>query len=87
MNKGRAAKPVEVFTLDAFAKGDLGGNPAGVVLQADDLSAEEMQATASTVGFSETVFMMESSVGDFKARYFTPSEEVDLCGHATLAAF
>lgn len=80
-------KQVEVFTLDAFAKGEHGGNPAGVVLQADDLFEEEMQQTASIIGFSETAFLLASAVGDFRARYFTPNSEVDLCGHATIAAF
>ncbi|WP_409179036.1 PhzF family phenazine biosynthesis protein [Brevibacillus fortis] len=87
MERTEAAKQVEVFTLDAFAKGEKGGNPAGVVLQADSMTVEEMQKTAAIVGFSETALLLESSVADFRARYFTPNNEVDLCGHATIAAF
>lgn len=78
---------VEVYTLNAFAKGERGGNPAGVVLDAAALDAAEMQLIAKEVGFSETAFMEESTVADYKIRYFTPTNEVDLCGHATIAAF
>ncbi|WP_339296573.1 PhzF family phenazine biosynthesis protein [Paenibacillus sp. FSL W7-1279] len=79
---------VEVYTLNAFAKGERGGNPAGVVLE-DGLSldAAEMQLIAKELGFSETAFMEKSLLADYKIRYFTPASEVDLCGHATIAAF
>lgn len=78
---------VEVYTLNAFAKGERGGNPAGVVLDAAALDAAEMQLIAKEVGFSETAFMEKSTVADYRIRYFTPANEVDLCGHATIAAF
>ncbi|MFB5268648.1 PhzF family phenazine biosynthesis protein [Paenibacillus enshidis] len=78
---------VQVYTLNAFAKGQLGGNPAGVVLNADSMSAEEMQQVARIVGFSETAFVERSQHADFKVRYFVPTDEVDLCGHATIATF
>ena len=78
---------VEVYTLNAFAKDGNGGNPAGVVLDADFLSASQMQRTAREVGFSETAFVQKSACADYKLRYFTPAREVDLCGHATIAAF
>ncbi|WP_223069761.1 PhzF family phenazine biosynthesis protein [Paenibacillus caui] len=78
---------VQVYTLNAFAKGQLGGNPAGVVLHAGVLSEEDMQKTAQIIGFSETAFIEKSEQADFKVRYFTPNAEVDLCGHATIAAF
>lgn len=78
---------VKVYTLNAFGKTSNGGNPAGVVLDADHLSEEMMQKIAKKVGFSETAFIQKSKVADFKVRFFTPSEEVDLCGHATIAAF
>lgn len=79
---------VEVYTLNAFAKGERGGNPAGVVLE-DGLSldAAEMQLIAKELGLSETAFMEKSLLADYKIRYFTPASEVDLCGHATIAAF
>ncbi|WP_458123616.1 PhzF family phenazine biosynthesis protein [Paenibacillus sp. Z3-2] len=57
------------------------------VLQAAHLSESQMQEVARQVGFSETAFVMPSDQADFKVRYFTPSDEVDLCGHATIALF
>lgn len=78
---------IEVSTLHAFSDKPLGGNPAGVVLQAGHLSESQMQKIARQVGFSETAFVMPSDQADFKVRYFTPSDEVDLCGHATIALF
>lgn len=78
---------IDVYTLDSFAKTKKGGNPAGVVLNADLLSEEEMKKIAALVGFSETAFVLQSNVADYKVRFFTPSEEVELCGHATIALF
>ncbi|WP_440111557.1 PhzF family phenazine biosynthesis protein [Paenibacillus sp. QZ-Y1] len=78
---------IEVSTLHAFSDKALGGNPAGVVLQAEHLSESQMQEIARQVNFSETAFVMPSDQADFKVRYFTPSDEVDLCGHATIALF
>ncbi|MCE3199697.1 PhzF family phenazine biosynthesis protein [Paenibacillus sonchi] len=78
---------VEVYTLNAFAKDGSGGNPAGVVLDAGSMNAAEMLRTAKEVGFSETAFVGKSAFADYKLRYFTPASEVDLCGHATVAAF
>lgn len=78
---------IKVYTLNAFAKTDNGGNPAGVVLDADFLSAHDMQKIAAKVGFSETAFVKKSNKADFKVAFFTPNEEVDLCGHATIATF
>lgn len=79
---------VEVYTLNAFVKGERGGNPAGVVLE-DGLSldAAEMQLIAKELGYSETAFMEKSTIANYKIRYFTPANEVDLCGHATIATF
>lgn len=51
------------------------------------LDAAEMQLIAKEFGFSETAFMEKSLLADYKIRYFTPASEVDLCGHATIAAF
>jgi PhzF family phenazine biosynthesis protein len=76
-----------VYTLNSFAKTEDGGNPAGVVLQADGLSDEEMLSIAQQVGFSETAFVHKSEKANYKVRFFTPNSEVGLCGHATIAAF
>ncbi|TCJ01864.1 PhzF family phenazine biosynthesis protein [Cytobacillus praedii] len=78
---------VKVFTVNSFAKTLEGGNPAGVVLDADSLSDESMKSIAGEIGFSETAFVMKSESAHFKVRFFTPEEEVDLCGHATIATF
>lgn len=78
---------IKVYTLNAFAKTKEGGNPAGVVLDADSLSDEVMQKIAQKIGFSETAFVQKSNKADFKVRFFTPNGEVDLCGHATIATF
>ncbi|MTK09453.1 MAG: PhzF family phenazine biosynthesis isomerase [Hungatella sp.] len=78
---------VNVYQLNSFAKTDEGGNPAGVVLDADSLSEKQMGKIAAILGFSETAFVMKSEKADFRVRFFTPKEEVDLCGHATIAAF
>jgi len=78
---------VKAFILNSFIKSIEGGNPAGVVLNADSLSEKDMKKIAGIIGFSETAFVMESDLADFKVRFFTPNEEVDLCGHATVATF
>jgi PhzF family phenazine biosynthesis protein len=78
---------VKVYTVHSFAKTSEGGNEAGVVIDADFLSEEEMQKIAEKVGFSETAFVLHSDLADYKVRFFTPKEEVDLCGHATIGTF
>lgn len=78
---------VKVYTVNSFAKSINGGNPAGVVLNADGLSDVEMKKITGVVGFSETAFVMKSNLADFMVRFFTPNEEVDFCGHATIAVF
>lgn len=77
----------EVFTVRSFAKDTIGGNEAGVVLNANHLKEDQMKKIALLLGYSETAFVSESDIADFKVRFFTPEYEVDLCGHATLAVF
>lgn len=76
-----------VYKLSSFPKEDHGGNEAGVVLDADSLKDKEMLKIAKEVGFSETAFVSNSNVADYKVRFFTPANEVSLCGHATIATF
>ena len=78
---------VKTYILNSFGKSVDGGNPAGVVLEADNLSEKEMKKIASIIGLSETAFVMKSKMADVKVRFFTPIEEVDICGHATIATF
>lgn len=78
---------VLVYKLTAFPNGKNGGNKAGVVLNADSMTNADMQNIAKDVGFSETAFVSESSKATFKLQFFTPTSEVDLCGHATIATW
>lgn len=77
---------VRALLVDAFTDEPLAGNAAGVVPAADDLSEPEMQAIARELGASETAFLQPADDADRRVRYFTPSTEVDLCGHATIAS-
>lgn len=76
-----------IYRVTAFTEYINGGNPAGVVLDADSFTDEEMLRIAKEVGYSETAFIMKSTKADFRVRFFTPVDEVDLCGHATIATF
>ncbi|MEZ8103029.1 PhzF family phenazine biosynthesis protein [Vibrio bivalvicida] len=79
---------VKVTIVDAFVDEKFGGNPAGVVLDADSLSAEQKLLVAKQVGLSETAFVSESNSGaDFKLDFFTPEKQIAHCGHATVATF
>ncbi|MBW3494806.1 PhzF family phenazine biosynthesis isomerase [Bacillus sp. FDAARGOS_1420] len=77
-------KTINVFHYDAFTNKPNMGNPAGVVLEADGLTEEEMQRIAEKVGFNETAFVLSSEVADIRMRYFTPGFEMNLCGHGTV---
>jgi PhzF family phenazine biosynthesis protein len=72
--------------IDAFTDRAFGGNPAGVVPSADGLTDKEMQSIANEVNASETAFILNSDIADFRIRWFTPKKEVLFCGHATVAS-
>lgn len=76
-----------VYVAGAFSKNSSGGNKAGVVFDDKSLTVFQKKSIAKELGYAETVFISESKIADFKFEYFTPKEEVDLCGHATIAAF
>jgi PhzF family phenazine biosynthesis protein len=78
---------ITVAILNSFTCGNLGGNPAGVVVDADSLSDLQMQSIATQLGLSETAFVQSSHTADYRVRFFTPQTEIDLCGHATIATF
>ncbi len=78
---------VDVYVAVAFSKDAKGGNKAGVVLGRSELTSVQKAAIAKEMGYSETAFVLDSDKADFKLQYFTPTEEVPLCGHATIAAF
>ncbi|MCC5894120.1 MAG: PhzF family phenazine biosynthesis protein [Alkalibacterium sp.] len=76
----------KIYHYDAFSKQPDKGNPAGIVLNGDHLTTSQMQNAAFKVGFNETAFPLKSDVADIRIRYFSPKREMDLCGHATIAA-
>lgn len=80
--------PLPFFQVDAFAEGPFTGNPAAVMPLDHWLDDEAMQAIAAENNLSETAFTVpsESDEADYDLRWFTPTMEVPLCGHATLAA-
>ena len=79
---------MKYYIVDAFTRSPFGGNPAGVVLLKRDFSDNQlMQQVAAELRYSETAFVRQDSPSEFTVRYFTPTGEVDLCGHATIAAF
>lgn len=75
---------IPYFHVDAFAEEPFGGNPAGVCLLDRWLPDELMKRIAMENRHSETAFVVEEN-GALHLRWFTPVEEVQLCGHATLA--
>jgi PhzF family phenazine biosynthesis protein len=82
------ANPVRVFQVDAFTSRRFCGNPAGVVLDADALSTEDMQALARELNNGDTAFLLRPDADDhdLRLRFFTPRREAAFVGHATLAA-
>ncbi len=82
-----AARELDFWLVDSFTTEPFRGNPAGVVLEAADLSADTMRLIAREVGASETAFVFPPSApgADLVLRWFTPNCEVPFCGHATLA--
>lgn len=82
---------ITVHTVNAFvddqAGSTVGGNPAGVVLGADELGAHQRQALAARLGLSETVFVGASANASRRLAFFTPTQQIAHCGHATIAAF
>lgn len=78
---------VEVKILNAFVDNGKGGNPAGVVLNADNLTNKQKLKVAEKVGLSEIAFISHSKIADFKLDFFTPTRQIAHCGHATVATF
>jgi PhzF family phenazine biosynthesis protein len=79
------AKRIDICQIDAFTDKPFGGNPAGVTF-GDGLSKEEMQFIAREMNVAETAFISKSDKADYNLRWFTPTTEVELCGHATIAS-
>lgn len=81
-------KKYRIYQIDSFTKEKFHGNPAGVVPNADGLTEEQMQKIARELNNSETAFIFKSNSSDYdvEVRFFTPTVEVPICGHATVAA-
>jgi trans-2,3-dihydro-3-hydroxyanthranilate isomerase len=80
---------ITIKHVDAFTDTPLQGNPAGVVLHGEGLTDAMMQGIASEMALSETAFLLPPTAtgADVRLRWFTPVNEVRLCGHATVATF
>jgi len=74
-----------IYQVDAFTNEPFKGNPAGVMIVDESVADEWMQNMAAEMNLSETAFIIPAG-NDFQIRYFTPTNEVPLCGHATLAS-
>ncbi|WP_282121576.1 PhzF family phenazine biosynthesis protein [Ruegeria atlantica] len=85
--QANTVRQVTVEIVHGFVDGGAGGNPAGVVLDADELGEQDMQTVAARVGLSETAFVSQSKTEGFKLDFFTPNRRIAHCGHATIAAF
>ncbi|XP_050110081.1 uncharacterized protein LOC126588957 isoform X2 [Malus sylvestris] len=85
-----AKKAVKYSVVDAFTDSAFKGNPAAVCLLEEERDDQWLQAVASEFNLSETCYLTRLTESDssprFGLRWFTPSNEVELCGHATLAA-
>lgn len=83
--------PIQVLVqvVNAFVEGGVphGGNPAGVVLNAERYSPEQKQEVAARIGLSETAFVSPSQAAAFKLEFFTPNRQIAHCGHATVATY
>src|SRR5688500_4139069 len=81
----RPAMTVSIACVDSFTDRPFAGNPAAVCLLDEPRDTEWMQHLAAEMNLAETAFVVREP-GGFGLRWFTPAVEVDLCGHATLAA-
>ncbi len=77
---------IPIYQVDSFTNEPFKGNPAGVCLLDELADAAWMQCVAAEMNLSETAFPVPRPDGAFDLRWFTPAVEVELCGHATLAA-
>ncbi|UCC30955.1 MAG: PhzF family phenazine biosynthesis protein [Phycisphaerales bacterium] len=77
---------IPIIQVDAFTNEPFRGNPAGVCLLRQETNAEWMQAVAAEMNLPETAFLLRREGSDFSIRWFTPTVEVPLCGHGTLAS-
>lgn len=77
---------MKTYFVDSFTNQKFKGNPAAVCICEQDLEPNLMQSIANEIGFSETAFIRKLQSNTYSIRFFTPKQEIPLCGHATLAA-
>jgi PhzF family phenazine biosynthesis protein len=75
-----------IVQVDAFTNKPFSGNPAAVCVLAQPAPEQWMRNVAREMNLAETAFLMPHDEGEFRLRWFTPTVEVDLCGHATVAS-
>jgi len=81
-------KSLKMKKAHVFAEGLNGGNPAGIVFLEENISFKEMKLIAGIINpISETVFISPSEKANYKFQYFTPTSEIEICGHATIGGF
>lgn len=78
--------PIPFYLVDAFAERPFTGNPAGVCFPDSAASTSWLQQVDAEINQAMTAFLLPRSDGDWDLRWFTPTIEVDICGHATLAS-
>ena len=78
-------RTIGLQVFDAFTGTVFGGNVAGVVSDAGDLSDAEMQMVAREIGAPATGFAVQTDTAEFAVRFFTPVQEIDMCGHGLIA--
>lgn len=76
-----------MYLANAFTDKTFSGNTTGIVISNGKLNDEEMQNLATDLNITETVFINKVDTGVYSTRFFTPYNEIDLCGHATIATF
>ncbi len=81
-----AVPELDVLKVDVFTDEPLAGNPAAIVLGADELDEMQMQRIAVEMGVKSTAFVLRSRRADVRLRYFTPISEEPICGHSTIGA-
>ncbi|MBS0287802.1 MAG: PhzF family phenazine biosynthesis isomerase [Proteobacteria bacterium] len=87
LNWAKSVRKIHIHQVDAFSDKPFAGNPAGVVLDADNLDVETMKSITKELNNAETSFVLPSSIADVKMRYFTPlGLEMSFCGHSTVGA-
>ncbi len=77
---------MKIYQVDAFTSKPYAGNPAGVTIVEEFPTMQEMQNIAVEMNLSETAFVKHIENDSYQIKFFTPSEEIDLCGHATLSS-